>query len=516
MKIGCALSECHPAVFELIRQEGFPIVGSRLEDLSQGSPSVVFVGRVPRGEECSVLRAYLRGGGAVVGSAEDLSELLNIPVREERVRFLRDDRDERPWFDLIDLDRRCFIPREANAFRTDENTAAAFIGEWMGGVVGMLPFRIEDIIASGRAVVRQFASPYDRLPYERVSATSLNEVRHALHRLLEDLHHRRGIPYVRAGLFPEGWESALALRLDTDRARPDHIEAFWTLSEDMGMPFTWFVDTGSHVEWLNVFHEMSGQEIGIHCFGHQEFRTAAECSADISRARNLLLAAGVRTQSYAAPYGVWSSSTGEAVEETGMEYSSEFGAGYDGVPFYPFAGGESFRTLQVPVHPISPGALRRSGYTHERMEKYFFEVVRRKRQRGEPVFLYDHPVHECSDVIRSVLEVALDLGARRWTLGEYAAWWRHRLEFVDSMHVSLVGGDIVMMSDHPAETGQWGELSTPRGVCTLRPGVPLSLENADVVEFSHYSSIDRVQRIRESDLRTELGTAIVNLIRRFD
>ena len=160
--------------------------------------------------------------------------------------------------------------------------------------------------------------------------------------------------------------------------------------------------------------------------------------------------------------------------------------------------------------------MRRSGYTPTQMSQYFRDVVSQKLSRREPLFFYHHPGHRQWDVVRDLCDHLRVYGARPVTLGEYAAWWNNRRALRPSFRLD---GDSVVTSVKGA-----GPAAGARdvSVCISRKGgeeilVPLlegdsGKERHGVTPFVPPADITR---IREFDLRGEIGRQFTRLQRRF-
>ncbi len=84
--------------------------------------------------------------------------------------------------------------------------------------------------------------------------------------------------------------------------------------------------------------------------------------------------------------------------DCGFEYSSEFSYDYDNLPSVPrLRHGEG--TLQLPIHPICIGSLKRHSYSDKQMIQYFENVIQRKLASSEPIIFYHHPKDGYYDVL---------------------------------------------------------------------------------------------------------------------
>ena len=131
---------------------------------------------------------------------------------------------------------------------------------------------------------------------------------------------------------------------------------------------------------------MKDQEIGVHCYDHFFSPTFSRTLRMFKKQSDTLKKAGIAFKAYAAPYGKWDAEFGKALASLGFEFSSEFSYDYDNLP-----GDTGNGMLQVPVHPICIGSLKRHSYSDEKMIRYFDFVVRRKLAAREPMFFYHHP-----------------------------------------------------------------------------------------------------------------------------
>lgn len=493
---------------EVLRQEG---VDHGTVDVLAGVPpdscSVLLVSAPLRPEAVPAVRAYLAGGGGVLGAALHLAPATGLATRTEAIRYLAGT-GEPPFASvgLLDLHLRGDVPREANRLRTQADTFGVFAGERGGGIVAALPFDLRDVMQDARVMLKAYPFPADRLPAERVSLIARNEVAHLVHDALEYLHHARGVPYAHLWPFPGEAAGVLGIRIDTDRGTPGQVDTLYRIARARGMRFTWFLDVGSHAPWLERFAAMEGQEFGVHCYEHRVAGGTARDRADLDRARSAMEAAGIPVAGYAAPYGFWSPEQGLMVEAAGMPFSSEFACAADGLPFWPVVGYRRLATLQVPVHPVGAGAMRRAGYTEQAMVRYVERLRRGKLRRREPLFFYHHPRDEAWSCVEALCEGAQEPGVRTMCLGDYARWWTLRSAAMPS--VTAAAGTVRIAEMALPETV--GELrvrvSRPDGARRLIPpgGSADTGAGGWSVEPSWSPPWD-LRRLRDFDLRTSIA-----------
>jgi peptidoglycan/xylan/chitin deacetylase (PgdA/CDA1 family) len=437
----CAALTAPSLTWELmLTQEGLPW---QVVDLREGVPrdqcSVLVVVRPLEPVEGDAVLAYLRSGGGVIGAAHHLAGVLGTTTRRERLSYILGDGDDAFNFPgVLDLGLVGWIPREANRLRTQQNDFALFAGPASGGAVVLFPFDVHAAMADSRTATRAFYRRRERLPSEQVSLVAKGEVRHLVHQALAYVHHARGLPYVHLWYYPSGAPNILAFRVDTDGAPQSDIDTLYDVVRESGVGATWFVDVRAHESWLPHFAALTGQEIGLHCYEHRVAEDPEWNRRQIARGRDLLDAVGLAPRGFAAPYGTWRPDLASVIDEFGFDYSSEFSCAYDTLPMIPEIQDRVFRTLQVPVHPVSIGSLLRIGATGPQMDEYFRSVTAVKLARHEPLFFYHHPTHRQWNVVLHLLEGVRTLGIKPMTLGAYAMWWKDRTSI--PLQISLTEG----------------------------------------------------------------------------
>jgi hypothetical protein len=518
MNVRIGLTAHSPAWEQLLEQEGATYEPVDLQaGCSPDAFSVVVVTRPLPESLTGPLREYLKGGGAVIGSAAFLGSLGGGEPRKEKLRYIRAEPGDRfASMGLLDVDADCWILREANALRTQDNTFALFAGPWQGGFAVILPFDAGQLVMDDRAASRNFTFSMDRLPAERVSAVGKGALRQLLHAAFEFLHHERDLPYVHRWHFPDGRRNVFAFRIDTDGAPQQDVEDLYGLAREHDVPLTWFLDVGAHEAWLRRFSGMVGQEIGVHCYEHEVLARADVARRNLLRARHAMERVGLRAKGFAAPFGVWSTELARVMDEMGFLYSSEFSFAYDTLPLYPGISGRNVDTLQVPIHPICIGTMVRVGYSRPAMMRYFAGVVARKLQLGEPLFFYHHPAHRRHDVVLDLFHRIKSSGIDALTLGEYAGWWKLRELWkpqITSDQNAIHVGDAV-----PAAGAErvWLALSCAGGRYALVPPSPtIPLADVQWEERPPASVPADLQGTREFDPRGLLGHVFSTLSRKF-
>ena len=282
MKLRAGLLQGSSAWEQIFRQEGFPF---GIMDAHQFNPdewSVLVINRLPDEHEALVLSGYLRNGGGILSCGGYGQPVLGTGASGSRIEYITS-RAGGLFEDtgILDVGAECVISREANQLLTDSGNHAVFAGEWRGGQVVELPFDPAALMFDSRSTLRLFYSAGERLPSETVSFVSKGDLRSLFSRVLEYLHHSRGLPYAHLWFFPGGAENCFAFRIDTDGAPQADVDDSYAVSRDHEVPFSWYLDVKSHSEWLGVFSAMQGQEVGVHCFEHRTFESREENVANM-------------------------------------------------------------------------------------------------------------------------------------------------------------------------------------------------------------------------------------------
>ena len=503
----------HSAHWEqILQQEGVPFLCDEMHTLASAC-SVIAINRVLEAEDRKLVEQYLSNGGAIIGSAAHVDGVCGTQSRSEWVEYLLADKgDVFGNVSLIDLGAEVQIPREANQLRTQTNARAVSAGPLGGGHAVIFPFDIAEVITDGRAAHKNFYAERDRLPSERVSLVNKGELHHLLHDALAYLHHVRNLSYAHTWYFPEGKRNVFAFRIDSDKGTREDIDALYHVAVEHDIKMSLFLDVKSHEDWLHHFAFLAGQEIGIHCYEHQVYDSYDENLKNISKAKLKLERAGISSSGFSAPFGMWNMELAKVIDKIGFEYSSEFSYAYDTLPLYPTNRDVFFYALQVPIHPICIGSLRRTGYTNSQMNEYFRRVIDSKLTRNEPLFFYHHPTHHGHDVMKFIFRRIEELGIANLTMLEYARWWKKRLQGNPSVSMS---NEMVEIDRGTLDDSVWIRIVHPdkREVIVQTSGK----HDVNSLAWTTPPSInipDDIRRIREFDPRQMLGDVFTAITRK--
>lgn len=370
--------------------------------------------------ERAALLEYTRAGGALLDAAQAFSSS-TLP---RPVRTLFPERNDTLFGDIPLLDLFSFVRTKRTAPYLQGTIE---LREEGNGTMAWLGLPIAQLMLDTRKRRKQFYAPSGHFPNEMVALVSKAAIRLVVTRLLKELHFRRGLPFAHKRFFPEDAPSIFCFRIDSDGGSRAQVESWCSIAHRHAIPMTWFLHMEGYGEWLDVFAQYPKQETGIHAMQHATYDTYEENKRNIQLAREVLDAQGMHYEGYAAPFGTWNTAVALAEEYHGFSYASEFSLCYDDVPFYPWVQERFSPVLQVPIHPICIGSLARAGMTPDHMNNYNQGVIDAKLYAGEPVIMYDHPLHPYTDVLDALFAHANARALPALSFAEYAHWWKQRL-----------------------------------------------------------------------------------------
>lgn len=445
MKLGVGvLGECE-GWKNLLEQEGVPYT-----ELTQCPPldevSVLIATDSVQSTELDNVKAYVEAGGALFCTSTVFAALFGLPRLYRYVKYISFvSSNQLSNAGILWLDTYCtFLPQMTDG-RTDTGHNAVLFTPYGRGFIAVVSFDIDKLIVDTRYAVRSFYSPHRRLPFERVSCVSKSVLRYIFHRILVYLYHQRNLPYVHRWYFPDAARSVFCFRIDTDFGSAEQIDHLLEILEKNSIPATWFLDVQNQLPHLARFKEFSRHEIGVHCYQHQRYTSGEHFTKDVTRATTILRQHGFEVTGFAAPYGEWQPYFQSTLRSLGFEYSSEFSYDYDNLPSMT-AGG----MLQIPIHPICIGSLKRHSYSEKAMKGYFDEVLRKKLALNEPLIFYHHPRDMRYPVLDHLFATVKDLGIPSMTFRDFAHWWKQRMKehFTCELHdQTLTFSDSVMDAD---------------------------------------------------------------------
>jgi hypothetical protein len=432
MKLGAGIVNGSMAGWEiLLRQEGLPF--ATVSDEPGEFPVLIAFGK-PDASAISIIRRHSESGGSLFCSGSVYAALTGSASKKRSISCLLPG-NEPPFQTLGLLDIYSMGERIASATHCPDKIgrASVFAGIWNDVPIVVLPFDPGALVLDTRCSTKSFYATQSRLPFERVSLVSKGGVRRLVSLSLEFLHHRSNLPYLHLWPHPAGSTLYSCFRVDTDGTGRDDLERLHGVIASRGIRASWFLDAHSQSSLFPVYASMHGQEIGVHGDLHETYDDYGKNLVNFTAGLNRLRDAGFAPAGAAAPFGIWNDGLRRCYAELGFEYSSEFSYDYDNLPSLP--AGESYRSIQLPVHPVSVGSLKRQGYGVEEMREYFTSYIERQIALREPVMLYHHPKNGHEEVLGSLFDLLTRHSVPVRPMNEIARWWYLRWRAVPEIQI---------------------------------------------------------------------------------
>ena len=370
---------------------------------------------------------YLNNGGAILCSAEIFKRITVEKVIKKYIKYLQP--DNRFVFNrncLVDIEKACVFLEKSNYMLNDSGIHTVYLGEYGAGWVAVMPFDCGSLSVDQRNSPKSFHGNKKRLPHEVVSTVSKGGVRLLFKNCLEYLYHIRKIPYIHLWYYQKPENSTFIFRIDTDYATFVDVQKIYKLLCDFEINATWFVDVKSQYDLLSFYNTMKNHEISLHCYEHKTYGDYGKNDSNIKEGIRILKKHGITPSGFASPYGKWNLGLARAIFENGFEYSSEFAYDYDNIPSYPSIGAGFNSVLEIPIHPISIGTLRRQGYDTVSMKEYYKTVIDNNINNRIPVILYYHPKDGNHEVLSFVFSYIKKKNIDNITMAQFARWWTQR------------------------------------------------------------------------------------------
>ncbi|QGJ70989.1 Hypothetical protein PBC10988_26920 [Planctomycetales bacterium 10988] len=275
---------------------------------------------------------------------------------------------------------------------------------------------------------------------EQIARVAHRQVRRKLLGQLRRQVEQAGGVWLRIAAFPFPYRSVFNFRIDYDEYHPEDFEQTFKRVERSPEWFSHFICGSAYEPHPAILARFQDLDTGGHGYWHHTYRLADENLANIRRGLDVLEEAGIESKGFVAPHGKYNAGLREALEELGLEYSSEFSLAYDELPFFP----QNSQVLQLPVHPVCLGlfleaAERSQASLPGRVTQseavalatdYFVSLIRQKYSAAEPILLYGHPTGRLGaapEILDAILETVQSCAALwKTTLREYANWWQRR------------------------------------------------------------------------------------------
>lgn len=476
MKLKIGIDRLTPGWQTIFWQQGYCFGEFGENDNRQFSDfTCLIINNKPDPELSGKITNYLNAGGVVLAHSEAARSILQISGKKKTVKFLIP--GENSVFsdlDIIDFYQEFhFFPGKGQWLDKNLMIQKFAIGS---GFMLTIPFHPDRTITNFDPHRKKFPAKRLELPSEIVAKISKHKIRKLIHKLILIAHQKRNLPLVRISEFPREMKSLFMFRVDTDFCTPSQAKDLYELCRKHKIRGTWFVDTRKPQMLKQVYGKMKDQEIGLHCSRHLVFNDYERNKANLEIGLAELNKAGLTVKGFAAPFGDWNENLARSLEEKKFNYSSEFVLDYENLPFYPFYSGRFSKVLQIPIHPISTGRLRRSHFSLAEMWNYFKLYIDYCLARREAIILYHHPSHGHLEVWDKIFSYINHKKVPHLTFTEYAEFWKSRLNY--SFEVEYTTNNLILQSPRPAGQIQF-TIETPEKCALVNYQKEISL--ADLV-----------------------------------
>ena len=430
MKILIGLYRSQPGWQIVLQQEGLQYEIIKLEKpISIESYSVLIINDVLDNEQYSRVKEFAQNGGAVLFSSSAYAKTTNNKFRSKNIKYLVMPSDSIfAELGLIDFHTK-FIQLSDKSFEIIDRTLNVQSQKVGKGHILFIPFDVNAVILDTNSIRKKIWVERKELPSEIVAKVSKGKIRKILSKILEFLYLQRDLPFVQLWQFPKTWKNLFMFRVDTDHCSTRQALEFHKICKKNNICGTWFVDTVSKETLKNAYKKMDDQEIALHCRRHLVFHDYKTNLENIKNGLEDLKEVGIEVTGFAAPFGDWNENLAKVLEKFDFDYSSEFTLDYDDLPFYPYIQGKKSSVLQIPIHPVSTGRLRRSHFTDEEKWQYFKKFIDRQIALNDPIFIYHHPSHDQLNLFNKVFEYINSKNINKMNYKEFSDWWKKRLSF---------------------------------------------------------------------------------------
>ena len=281
--------------------------------------------------------------------------------------------------------------------------------------------------------------------------------RQVLDRLRARIESAGGI-WLRLAAYPFPYRSAFNFRIDHDHYVAADFDSLMNAIAGWEHATSHYVNGSTHESAGEVWTRLRGLDVGSHGYWNHTYREEEDNLRNLRRGIEVIQAAGIEPQGFAAPHGRFNRGLASAMASLDVSHGGEFALAHDELPFHPIAGG----TLQIPVHPVGLGLfLNAAGRGETRIEAavraagdYFVELAQARYRQAEPLFFYGqsngrlgrHP-----EVLRRLFETVAGFAAVwKTTRSQFADWWRARSSA--RLNVTRQGSQF-MISIETAEPG---------------------------------------------------------------
>ena len=440
---------------------------------------------------------FLNGGGSILTEANTARAIFNVPTKKITIKYLQPE-NSLPFeqIPICDLQIKSEIAVNSSYLRNQDGIDTVCINKSQSGNLIILPSGFTDVLKSYKIKRKNFQPQGGRdYPSERISAITKGAIRRIIEKAIQYLFHERKLPFVHLWNFPDGKTNIFCFRIDTDFALQDEVINLYELCKKREIPATWFVETKTKENWINLFGTLENQEISYHCYRHRIFKDYNSNYNDFTKGLSILKKADIKPIGYAAPYGEWTPILGNVIQDLGFEYSSEFGLSYDDLPFQPIINNSASAVYQIPIHPVSIRKLIITKHNEEQILQYYMKRVDEKIILGDPIIFYHHPSHKHLNIFSKIFKNIHEENIPVITMGDYSSWWRKRSEF--NWEANYINNQLHVKSKL-VDTSMWIKIDYPDGKESLKP---VNSEKLFNYEQSHVKIKENLFDYNSHDLR---------------
>ena len=422
MNLRIGIDSFKPGWEIILKQIGVSFTQLSLSDkISPDEYSVLIITDPHAIKENEVIEKFLNAGGAVLYS--DSAILDGISFKTKRVLSLIS-KENTPFsqIGLVDIYSAINIPSSEKIKTIDSGLKIFSVNN---GVNLILPFNINELIVNSNSRRKKFYANRKELPSEIVAEVSKGKLRKIVEISLEYLHHKRDLPFVHLWHQPYIDKNLFIFRVDTDFCSKQDANEMYETCKKNHISATWFLDTDSE-DRLNNYALFDNQEMAIHCDKHYVYDNTEDNYNNILKADKKLKKCEINATGFAAPFGDWNYNLDNALQKMKLKYSSEFTLDYDDLPFYPYCNNKFSEVLQIPIHPISLGRLRRSHFSENEMLQYYIDLMKYMVKIKEPVIIYHHPHHKHFNIFNKIFQFVESNNFVNMNMGEFSNWCEER------------------------------------------------------------------------------------------
>jgi len=420
MKIKIGILSKNKFVETILKQEGISFENISNENLSDLEKFTIIITDYNQPEMINLLVLNFKKEVLIISKSYFLYKSKDLSQNAKLLKIrksLRNLYTGNPNLDVI-FGETCYIDLNENSELNNDFRILRIKDDYNNFYI--LPIELDISIFSDENCRKCFFDKRKELPSEIVSASYNFEIREIILQSINLIFSYLGIPLIHKSYIPN--ESLFIFRIDTDFCSMEEAEKLYELCKKYNIKATWFLDTSNVKIIKEIYSSMCDQELGLHCNRHIIFKDYDENFRNIQSGLSILRKYGIKPKGFASPFGEWNESLQKAIEESGFEYSSEFSYDYDNIPSFP----SSSNVLQIPIHPISCGRLRRSHYSDAEKVNYYRRVIDEKISKNEPVILYHHPHHKMLNVIEEIFKYSKQKEMQNMSLHAYNTWWKKR------------------------------------------------------------------------------------------